>query len=139
MLAVLDWDVLAQTHGYASRVQFRLACSKIPKDVLLLEIGPHALMRSPLRQNRSDLQYVATMKKGESAVETLSAAVADLWRKGAIFNWPVSAAPSAGAHPERESEDAPFTPGPLHSSTFGMRPSIGRIRLCGVQSWRGVC
>ena len=41
-----------QTHGYASRVQFRLACTKIPKDVLLLEIGPHALMRSPLRQNR---------------------------------------------------------------------------------------
>ena len=37
-------------------MQFRLACSKIPKDVLLLEIGPHALMRSPLRQNRSDLQ-----------------------------------------------------------------------------------
>jgi fatty acid synthase len=41
-----------QTHGYGSRVQFRLACTKIPKDVLLLEIGPHALMRSPLRQNR---------------------------------------------------------------------------------------
>ena len=93
-----------QTHGYASRVQFRLACTKIPKDVLLLEIGPHALMRSPLRQNRSDLQYVATMKKGESAVETLSAAVADLWRKGAIFSWPASAAPSAGVHPEREPQ-----------------------------------
>lgn len=92
-----------QTHGYASRVQFRLACTKIPKDVLLLEIGPHALMRSPLRQNRSDLQYVATMKKGESAVDTLTAAVADLWRKGAIFNWPASSAPSAGAHPECES------------------------------------
>ena len=83
-------------------MQFRLACTKIPKDVLLLEIGPHALMRSPLRQNRSDLQYVATMKKGENAVETLKAAVADLWRKGAIFSWPASAAPSAGAHPERE-------------------------------------
>ena len=107
------WNVFVQTHGYASRVQFRLACSKIPKDVLLLEIGPHALMRSPLRQNRSDLQYVATMKKGESAVETLSAAVADLWRKGAIFSWPASAAPSAGAHPERECEEAPFTPCPL--------------------------
>ena len=93
-----------QTHGYASRVQFRLACTKIPKDVLLLEIGPHALMRSPLRQNRSDLQYVATMKKGESAVDTLTAAVADLWRKGAIFNWPASSAPSAGSHPERESQ-----------------------------------
>ena len=50
----------AQTHGYASRVQFRLACTKIPKDVILLEIGPHALMRSPLRQNRCALCFTST-------------------------------------------------------------------------------
>lgn len=93
---------MVQTHGYASRVQFRLACTKIPKDVVLLEIGPHALMRSPLRQNRSDLQYVATMKKGESAIDTLKAAVAELWRKGATFTWPTSPAPSPSEHPERE-------------------------------------
>ena len=95
--------VAAQTHGYASRVQFRLACSKIPKDVILLEIGPHALMRSPLRQNRSDLQYVATMKKGDSAVDTLKAAVADLWRKGASIRWSTSATPTPSAVPEREA------------------------------------
>ncbi|EIE23140.1 hypothetical protein COCSUDRAFT_47508 [Coccomyxa subellipsoidea C-169] len=89
-----------QTHGYASRVQFRLACSKIPKDVILLEIGPHALMRSPLRQNRSDLQYVATMKKGDSAVDTLKAAIADLWRKGAAINWSTSVTPAPSATPE---------------------------------------
>lgn len=97
--------VAAQTHGYASRVQFRLACSKIPKDVILLEIGPHALMRSPLRQNRSDLQYVATMKKGDSAVDTLKAAIADLWRKGAAINWSTSVTPAPSATPER----APLT------------------------------
>ena len=45
-------------------------------------------------------QYVATMKKGESAVETLKAAVADLWRKGAVFNWPASMAPAPAEHPE---------------------------------------
>lgn len=93
--------MLLQTHGYASRVQFRLACSKIPKDVIMLEIGPHALMRSPLRQNRSDLQYVATMKKGESAVDTLKAAIADLWRKGASITWSTPATPSPSATPER--------------------------------------
>lgn len=82
--------------------------------MLLLEIGPHALMRSPLRQNRSDLQYVASMKKGENAVETLKAAVADLWRKGASFNWPASAAPSAGAHPEREPLASAASTNPRH-------------------------
>lgn len=92
---------MVQTHGYASRVQFRLACSKIPKDVIVLEIGPHALMRSPLRQNRSDLQYVATMKKGDSAVETLKAAVAELWRKGATIAWPTAPTPTPSELPER--------------------------------------
>lgn len=96
-------------------MQFRLACTKIPKDVLLLEIGPHALMRSPLRQNRSDLQYVATMKKGDSAVDTLTAAVADLWRKGAIFNWPALSAPAAAAHPEREFVEH-FAACPAHAA-----------------------
>ena len=47
-----------------------------------------------------DLQYVATMKKGESAVETLKVAVADLWRKGAVFDWPAATAPAPAEHPE---------------------------------------
>ncbi len=50
---------------------------------------------------RPDLQYVATMKKGESAVDTLRAAVAELWRKGAAIAWPVPPAPAPGAAPER--------------------------------------
>ena len=107
-------------------MQFRLACTKIPKDVLLLEIGPHALMRSPLRQNRSDLQYVATMKKGENAVETLKAAVADLWRKGAIFNWPASTAPSAGAHPEREPLPLLLSQAPLLTGTLLLATILGK-------------
>ena len=127
MSALLTCTLLVQTHGYASRVQFRLACTKIPKDVLLLEIGPHALMRSPLRQNRSDLQYVATMKKGESAVDTLAAAVADLWRKGAIFSWPASAAPSAGVHPEREAQDTPF----LAELVMTLRPTACTVPCHG--------
>jgi fatty acid synthase len=100
--------VVAQTHGYASRVLFRQACAYIPKNVILLEIGPHAQMRSPLRHNRSDLQYVATMKKGDSAVDTIKAAVADLWRKGASVRWPVFPTPAPSATPER----APFGPSP---------------------------
>ncbi len=52
--------------------------------------------------NRPDLQYVATMKKEEPAVETLKAAVAELWRKGASIVWPVAAAPAPSATPERE-------------------------------------
>ena len=39
-----------------STVSFTEACAAIPADVLLLEIGPHLIMRSPLRQNRPTLQ-----------------------------------------------------------------------------------
>ncbi len=46
---------MAQVHGYASRVLFRQACGAIPRDAVCLEVGPHALLRSPLRQNRQVL------------------------------------------------------------------------------------
>ena len=47
---------LLQVQGYVSTVSFTEACAAIPADVLLLEIGPHLIMRSPLRQNRPTLQ-----------------------------------------------------------------------------------
>jgi len=35
-------------------VLFRDACAAVPADAVLLEVGPHAIMRSPLRQARLD-------------------------------------------------------------------------------------
>lgn len=37
--------------SYKSRVLFKGACEQIPKEAVLLEIGPHSIMRSALRQN----------------------------------------------------------------------------------------
>ena len=119
---------------------FRQACARIPKGAVCLEVGPHAILRSPLRQNRHayssvaaqqfgrmrplpgplvahahahacacttvrsafvdsacclnrpDVEYVAAMRKGENGVETVRAAIADLWLKGAAIKWPASAA-----------------------------------------------
>ena len=99
------WKLLSlcfavQVQSYKSRVLFKGACSAIPEDALLLEIGPHAIMRSPLRQNCAGLPYVSTMKKGEDGTLTLREAVAGLWRKGAALTWDVP-------------EDVPGQP-PLH-------------------------
>lgn len=74
-------------YSYRNPVQFTSAAKAIPKDALLLEIGPHSVLRSPLRQSRPDLPYVACMRKGEDGVQSLSAAVADLWRKGVSVQW----------------------------------------------------
>jgi fatty acid synthase len=76
-----------QVQSYKSRVQFKAACAAIPEDAVVLEVGPHAIMRAPLRQNCAGLPYVGTMKKGDDATLSLREAVAGLWRKGAALKW----------------------------------------------------
>ncbi len=83
--------------SYTSHVRFTEACAAIPADALLLEVGPHALLRSPLRQNRATLPYVSVMKKDAEAGATLRNGAADLWRKGAAMTWRVTANDEAAA------------------------------------------
>ncbi|CAL8464659.1 g4194 [Coccomyxa elongata] len=79
--------------SYKSRVLFKGACAAIPEDAVLLEIGPHGIMRAPLRQNCAALPYVGCMKKGDDATLSLREAVAGLWRKGAALKWAVLEGP----------------------------------------------
>ncbi len=97
--------------SYVSRVRFVEACAAIPADALLLEVGPHALLRSPLRQNRAALPYVSLMKKGSEAGASLRDGAADLWRKGVALAWRVPAAAAddgaaAAAELPRDVRDA---------------------------------
>ena len=73
-------------------------------------MGPHALLRSPLRQSRPDLPYVSLMRKGECGLDTLAAAVGDLWRKGAAVQWPSNPTPDGVKGAEREQPFPPFFP-----------------------------
>lgn len=89
--------------SYKSRVLFKAACGAIPEDAVVLEIGPHAIMRAPLRQNCAALPYVNTMKKGEDATLSVREAVAGLWRKGAALKWatpPTEAVPGGHHSPD---------------------------------------
>ena len=54
----------------------------------------------PCRPHRPDLQYVAAMRKDEDAVQTVPAAVAELWLKGASIKWhaPAAAISEPGEH-----------------------------------------
>ncbi|CAK0731645.1 hypothetical protein CVIRNUC_000023 [Coccomyxa viridis] len=80
-----------QVQSFVTHVRFTEATAAIPKDAVLLEVGPHALLRAPLRQNLPGHQYCHTMKKGSNAVETVRECATDLWRKGAAMQWPVPA------------------------------------------------
>ena len=74
---------------------------RVPKDAILLEIGPHAILRSPLRQSRPELPYVGLMRKAECGLETLGAAVGELWRRGVGVQWATDAVPSGLKEAER--------------------------------------
>ena len=74
---------------------FTGAAQQIPKDSLLVEIGPHSILRSPLRQSRPDLGYVNVMRKGEDAVQSLTTAVGDMWRKGVAVQWKADPVPES--------------------------------------------
>ena len=56
-----------QVQSFVSHVRFTEATAAIPKDVLLLEVGPHALLRAPLRQNLPTHQYVVLLSPREIA------------------------------------------------------------------------
>ena len=81
-------------HSFRNRVLFTEAAASIPKDAILVEVGPHSILRSPLRQSRPDLSYVGLMRKGECGLTTVAAAVSDLWRKGAAVKWQADEVPS---------------------------------------------
>ena len=92
-----------QVHSYRNRVLFTAAVAAIPQDAVLVEIGPHSVMKSPLRQGRPELPYVPLMQKGACGVSSLSRAVGDLWLKGATLQWPTNKAPSGIKGSERET------------------------------------
>ena len=74
-------------HSYRNPVLFTAAAGEIPNGAVVVEIGPHSILRSPLRQSRPDLSYVGAMRKGDCGLQTVAAAVADLWRRGAPVRW----------------------------------------------------
>ena len=51
VLSVQQQPLPMQVQSFVTHVRFTEATAAIPKDAVLLEVGPHALLRAPLRQN----------------------------------------------------------------------------------------
>ena len=80
-------------HAYRNPVLFREAAEAIPANALVVEIGPHAVLRTLLRGTRPELAYASTMTKGADGQETLAAAVGDMWRAGVPVRWSADPVP----------------------------------------------
>ena len=76
-----------QVHSYRNPVLFTGATRQIAKDSVVLEIGPHSILRSLVRQTRPDLPYVGCMRKGRCGVESLADALGELWKRGVPVHW----------------------------------------------------
>ena len=103
LLSSLTVIASLQVHSYRNPVLFTGAAQQIPKDSLLVEIGPHSILRSPLRQSRPDLGYVNVMRKGEDGVQSLTTAVGDMWRKGVAVHWKADTVPETHIGAEGEA------------------------------------
>ncbi|KAK9826437.1 hypothetical protein WJX81_005723 [Elliptochloris bilobata] len=123
--------------AFSRRVLFTAAVAAVPAGAVLLEVGPHSLLRGPLRQGRPNLAYVAAMRRGEAAAETLPGAVAELWRMGVAVAWrapPPTASEAELPRAVREalcawdhSEEYPLgpRPAPAEAASFSMTFDLG--------------
>ena len=87
-------------YSFRNQVKFTAAVQQIPKNAVILEIGPHAILRSALRQNRPELAYIALMRKNECSQTSVASAVSELWRKGVPMQWLAPDVPSGGKRDE---------------------------------------
>ena len=46
------WPLAAQLNSFRNAVTFKAAVSQIPEGAIVLEVGPHAVLRALVRQNR---------------------------------------------------------------------------------------
>lgn len=96
----------AQVHSYRNPVLFASAAKDIPSNALLVEIGPHSILKSPLRQCRPDLAYVSTMTRNKEAAQTLEDAVSEMWQSGVPVAWNAAPLPTNASGTERKPEAA---------------------------------
>jgi hypothetical protein len=92
-----------QVHSFRNQVRFTSATQTIPQGAVVVEIGPHAILRSAIRQTRPDLTYIPVMRKGDCGLATLATALSDLWRKGVAMQWNCNPVPSGTKRNEGET------------------------------------
>ena len=114
--------------AFRGAVRFTEAAARLPRGVLILEVGPAGVLRSPLRQSRPDLPYAVAMCRGCDAAASVPEAVAQLWCQGTPVAWPAEAPPSACAAPERALLACPAET-PPHACMLVSRLSIGRLTV----------
>ncbi len=76
------FDYKYHVEGVLRPVDFAHAVKNIPQNSVVLEIGPHSVLRSLIKENRPDLKYASFMKRDTNELETLKEGLGKLWKFG---------------------------------------------------------
>eukprot|EP00457_Paulinella_chromatophora_P000069 gb/GEZN01000069.1/.p1 GENE.gb/GEZN01000069.1/~~gb/GEZN01000069.1/.p1 ORF type:complete len:2536 (-),score=350.23 gb/GEZN01000069.1/:442-7830(-) len=71
-------------------VDFPSACAKIPAKSIVLEVGPHGIMRPYLTELLPEATYISMMAKNKPGLQTAARGLAELWVNGAELQAPVT-------------------------------------------------
>ena len=67
-------------------VDFLGAMNKVPEDAIVLEIGPHSVLRSLIRDSAPSVKYVSLMSKDLDDFQSFKEGIGRLWTLGASIN-----------------------------------------------------
>ncbi len=81
------FDHRYHVHGVLRPVDFIKAVSHLPQNAIVLEIGPHTVLKTLIKDNRPDVKYASLMKKDADEVETLKEGLGKLWKFGASLHF----------------------------------------------------
>lgn len=70
--------------GFLSKVNFRPAVQQIPKDAIVIEIGPCGLLKTPIMQSNDQIYYFAGQKFNNPFFTGLNLLKKNLWLEGGI-------------------------------------------------------
>lgn len=83
------FDFQYHVNAVIEPVDFIRTLHKIPQNGIILEIGPHPILKTLIKDNRPDLKYACLMKKNTSEIETFKEGLGKLWKYGTSLQMPV--------------------------------------------------
>lgn len=84
-------DAIYHTGNITGMVNFAPVVASLPAGTIVLEIGPHALLKSILKRGNKDVIVIPTMIKKESGVACMKRCIDAVWLSGAHFKFPRAA------------------------------------------------
>jgi fatty acid synthase, animal type len=85
-------DSFYHTRNITGQVNFEPIVKSLPVGTIVIEIGPHNLLKSLIKRCREEGQEVtiySTMQRSENSLKSMEKLIDQLWLDGTIFNFPV--------------------------------------------------